>query len=395
MARIKINCDGVDSANLILNSIKNNISSIKNDSYSIYLPPIFGSQYNINSRVWNVINRLSTLEYKLDSIKSVTSSASNKYKMVDNQINIRQIAEKISSKVSKVTRRRDGFYDDWGINERNKQKISKIFNNFDETISNEDEKSDNSNVSVKKKIGISAKFDTKNDNGLKSLGIEGKLKGSISALKGEKTWGEEDFATITAKGDVLKAEGEISGKIGILEKTKDGRVVFNPSIGAKIGGSVSVLSGEIKGKLGSDMIGISSKLGATVGKAEADAELKIGLLDESGKFNPSAKVSAKAEAIAAELNAEVGATVLGTDFKVKGAVNYGVGAHAEAGIDNGKIVVDAGVSLGVGVKLGFEVDVSKTVETVTKAVEELPEAIDTVKGAAVCAWNNVTSFFGF
>jgi hypothetical protein len=41
------------------------------------------------------------------------------------------------------------------------------------------------------------------------------------------------------------------------------------------------------------------------------------------------------------------------------------GAHAEAGYTDGKLKVDVGAAIGVGVSIGFEVDVSGTVDAVT------------------------------
>lgn len=56
--------------------------------------------------------------------------------------------------------------------------------------------------------------------------------------------------------------------------------------------------------------------------------------------------------------------MLGTDIGVSGAVKVGIGAHAEVGYTDGKFKVDVGAALGVGVDIGFEVDISGTVDAV-------------------------------
>lgn len=66
---------------------------------------------------------------------------------------------------------------------------------------------------------------------------------------------------------------------------------------------------------------------------------------------------------------------MGTDLGVTGGVNIGIGAHAEAGLVDGKIKVDIGASIGIGVNVGFEVDPSGTIDAVCDSATGLIDDI--------------------
>ena len=83
--------------------------------------------------------------------------------------------------------------------------------------------------------------------------------------------------------------------------------------------------------------------------------------------------------------------MLGTDVGVTGSLKVGVGAHAEVGYTDGKLKVDIGAAVGVGFDLGFEVDVSGTVDAVvdvaTSAWDGVTDAWDSATDAISDAWN--------
>ena len=56
---------------------------------------------------------------------------------------------------------------------------------------------------------------------------------------------------------------------------------------------------------------------------------------------------------------------------MNGGVNIGVGAHANVGIKEGKFKVDVGASIGLGVNIGFEVDVSGTANYIKEGLKKL------------------------
>ena len=121
---------------------------------------------------------------------------------------------------------------------------------------------------------------------------------------------------------------------------------------------------DAEGHVGNDMLGASGNVTADIGKVAAVASATAGMFNEKGELDPRMKVKASAEAIAIEAKGEAGVTVLGTEAKVSGSVNVGVGAHADVGYEDGKLSFDIGASLGVGVSVGFEVDIGGTVDAV-------------------------------
>lgn len=172
---------------------------------------------------------------------------------------------------------------------------------------------------------------------------------------------------------VLDAEAHASGYAGLNGFDKDGKRIFRPGVGGEVGASVTAFTAAGKLKAGSDMLGAYVGGDVTVGKAEAKAEGKLGF----GKDGFHAYGAASAEAIAAEAHANVGAKLAGTDIKGDVGVNFGVGAHAKAGYSNGKLSLDLGVSVGLGVSANVEIDFSGTVN----AVKDVAKGVgDTVSG---------------
>lgn len=218
-------------------------------------------------------------------------------------------------------------------------------------------------------------------------------QGTIGEISAAATIGGDIFAAAASK-DGKYGNGSVSAKVGTAEAhagvsggmyvyDKDGKKKFAPAVEAKIGASASAFTASADGRLNidpeNDLLGVYGKGEVSVGKAEAQASATASLFNEDGSLNVQAHAKASAEAIAAEAEGSAGITVLGTDIGVNGSVNVGVGAHAEAGIVDGKIKVDVGVSIGLGVSVGFEVDVGGTVDAVCSAAES--------------AWNKFTSWF--
>lgn len=220
-----------------------------------------------------------------------------------------------------------------------------------------------------------------------------KKRGTIAEAKGEakaegsvldgKASGDSKYAEGSAEGKVLTAEAHANaaGGLYVYEKDKDGNTkrVFSPGVSAEVGASASVLDGSAEGRVGlgkdKNALGLYGGVGAKVLTAEAKAKAAVN--------RKEAFVGASAEADVAKVDAHGGVSVLGTDVGVSGAVKFGIGAHANAGITDGKVKVDVGVAVGLGVDVGFEVDVGGTVKGITNGVKSI------CKGSKA-AW---TSFF--
>lgn len=177
------------------------------------------------------------------------------------------------------------------------------------------------------------------------LGGEGELKGDVGGLSGSYA--------------VAKKEYNADAYIGAL------------SIGASAGASFSAFTTEGKAYLGTEDTQVYAKGEATIGRVGAQGGASVGLVDKNGNFNPSAYVDVSAEAIAGEVSGSVGGKIAGTDISATGKLNFGVGAHANVGIHDGKISVDLGASLGVGVGVKVDIDVSGTIKAIGSGVSKV------------------------
>ena len=204
-----------------------------------------------------------------------------------------------------------------------------------------------------------------------------KQKVTILEGKAEKKWEGSIFNYFTgdddtnASIDIGKAEahGSISG--GLYGYDKDGKKVFAPGVAAEIAASVCVLTAQANGKLGNDMFGVKGHGEINVGKASVEGSAKAAFFGKNGELNPQVKVSGSAEALVAEAKGSASLTVAGVEGTVNGSVNFGVGAHADIGIVDGKIKCDIGASLGIGASVGFEIDTKPLVNAVSSQAKAM------------------------
>lgn len=163
---------------------------------------------------------------------------------------------------------------------------------------------------------------------------------------------------------VLDFEAHADAYAGFFGFDDDGNKIFRPGIGTTFGVSATAFTAAGQAMIGDDMLGAYVGGDVTVGRAAAEGEVKIGI-GKDGKF--AAYAGGSAEAIAAEANVNVGAKVAGTDIKGKAGVNVGIGAHANAGYHDGKLSLDFGVAVGVGVSASLEIDFSGTMDKIANS----------------------------
>lgn len=195
--------------------------------------------------------------------------------------------------------------------------------------------------------------------------VEDKIEGSV--LEGQLSGGN-DWAEGSVYGKVLTGEAHAGASVGlyVYTKDKDGNTqkLFSPGVSAEVGASVSALEVGADGRIGlgedKNMLGLYGDANAELLTAEAKAKVALN--------SKEIYAGASAEADLAKVSATGGVSVLGTDVGVNGSLKVGVGAHAEVGYTDGKLKVDIGAAVGVGFDLGFEVDVSGTVDAVSDAV---------------------------
>lgn len=207
------------------------------------------------------------------------------------------------------------------------------------------------------------------------------LDGSISNEKG----------SVSGEVNVLKFNAEASGSAGLyaVKVGPDGKKTYSLSPGAEAKIGVSVTAFEANASANYEIIDgvkVNSNVGVTAGEASATAEGQIGWVD--GDFAAYGK--AEAELIGGEIKGDVSLDVLGVEGKVGASLNYGIGAHAEAGYKDGVLKVDVGASIGVGGSVSFEVDIGGAIDNVAEMYEGAKDTVsdflsdtgDALKGMA-------------
>lgn len=213
--------------------------------------------------------------------------------------------------------------------------------------------------------------------------IKKQVQASASIYKGTYDLGDWGEANVT----VGEAEAHASVSAGLYVIGADGEKKFSPGVNAEVGASVTAFEAGWENQLlGDENFGLNADAKVTVGKAEAKADATAQIFGSDGKLDAQLGASAKAEAIAAEVEGSAGINVLGGEVGVKGSVNVGIGAHADVGYRDGVVKVDIGASLGVGASVALEVDVGGMVDTITDTATAAWEGVKS-------GWKPFTSWF--
>lgn len=213
--------------------------------------------------------------------------------------------------------------------------------------------------------------------------IKKQVQVSASLYKGNYDLGDWGEIAVT----VGEAEAHASVSAGLYVIGADGEKKFSPGVNAEVGASATALEvGWENQLLGDENLGLNADAKVTVGQASVKADATAQIFGDDGKLNMQLGASAKAEAIAAEVEGSVGVNVLGGEVGVKGSVNVGIGAHADVGYRNGIAKVDIGASLGIGASVSIEVDIGGMVDTITDTAEA---AWDGIKNG----WKTFKSWF--
>ena len=199
---------------------------------------------------------------------------------------------------------------------------------------------------------------------LASVGVKGETALWDASISGETAWGGH--------------EGSIA--FGKLEGNAEAYIGWG-GIGASIGGSFSAFTAKERGYLGTEDANVYGEVSVEAGKIGANAGAGVGIFDADGNFDPRLYAGANAELIGGEISGKVGGEIAGVDVGVEGSLNYGVGAHANVGYNDGKFSFDIGASIGVGASVKFEIDVSGAVDAVTETASDI--------------WSGITDIFGW
>lgn len=213
--------------------------------------------------------------------------------------------------------------------------------------------------------------------------VTAKREKSYINLAGEMTG---DIGSMSGNVNILSGEAHASGYLGLYTVGPDGKKKFSPGIGGEIGAGFTAFTAEGLMMLGDDDLGVYVKGNISAGKVEAKAGLDIGLVDKNGKINPQVAFNANMEAIVAEAEMALGGKLLGTDVSGNVGVNFGIGAHADIGIRDGKLSIDIGASLGLGVSADIDIDISGTIDKVAAVVSDAQSVlVDVAEGVGDAA----------
>lgn len=188
---------------------------------------------------------------------------------------------------------------------------------------------------------------------------------SVSFWSADTEIGTKDSSHFSVNASALKADYNAEAFASTV------------GVGVAAGVSVSAFTASEEAQLGNSMLGVYEKAEVSAGKLDADIKGMVGFFDQNGDFNPGLYGGISAEALAGEAKATLGTKVLGTDLSATLGVNYGIGAHANVGFVDGKLSVDVGATLGVGVSAKFDIDVSGSIKALAGAAKS---AVDFVGG---------------
>lgn len=397
MGTTKINVSKVISLSRELNSIKGEITSVRNSTSRLQgqIDYEIRCKNNIDGRISNICHNLSTLENQLVAIRATVEKCATDYQNTDNKIRL---------KASKVE---DFFVPAPTHNKATLSKKNKYLDEFDSDdrswfakFINNDLKKEGSKYFAEaskagKFLGISSagtasgsflywKTDIKNKASLgfkdgkwdiRSFGLSTKASATGALARGEVkgNWG---LANGKASGEFLT--GTISGE-SKATLWDDGK--FNPSLMMKAKAEASALHGDAEGGIGNNQYGVKAKASGDLLYAEAEAEGGIGYIgkDKNGKdtYGASGKLGAMAGVAKGEITGE--ATLFGVDIDVttKGhATSVGAEIGGKISTNGAKAKLDGAFGLGAGIEVSIDWTDAKWVgDSVDKIIDWTGDAI--------------------
>ena len=377
-----------------LRSLESDIRSISN-SLGFQL----AAKANIQNRLRGAANRISAHQGGMSSMHSALQNVINSYERIENMI-----AGNTAVETAKIQEAPGIGYEGSGYGESILEKIKMYLNQTLEMIDDGKYRDFIMGRIDGIKEFLAKVYEGDVDFSMIGLllGLPGIIQGDISEFNSfvdnikdtiiDKTSFDKSFKTDGAlwQGQISCANGSLGASVlayeayadakgGLMTKDKDGNLIFNPNIDAKMGASFTALEAAGAYSVGDDWFGADASGNITVGKVSGEASISAGLRGEDGSFDPHAKLDASAEAILIDAKAQAGVTCLGTKAEVEAGVNVGIGAHANVEIGDGKIACDIGASLGIGASIKFTIDYGGTVDAVKKAA----------KGMAESVWNKI------
>lgn len=210
---------------------------------------------------------------------------------------------------------------------------------------------------------------------------KGTIWGADASWEDEKSKAGAGVSGKLGKAEVyagkIKKEASINAGVYVFER--NGKKFVTPAVEAALGGSFSLIGFELASKrIGNDNVNMAISGGVDVGKVNAKATGCFSVLDKNGRFNPEVSLKGELEALAFEARGKGEIDVMGIKGNVEGSVNFGIGAHAKIGYEDGVFACDIGASLGLGGSVAFEVDTTEVVNAVVSGAKQVGKVTEAV-----------------
>lgn len=185
-----------------------------------------------------------------------------------------------------------------------------------------------------------------------NLEVYAKAEASAHALKGEfeqeRLWGLDKFK---ATGEVLSADVE-----GKAYASLQHNGIWMPGAGVEAEATAAVAKGEVEETIGVEKYNIKGGAEGYVLGAEAEAEAKVGVIQEDGEVSYGVSASAEAGAYLAKGEVTGGFTLFGIEIEGTLGGNVGVGVEAGGAVTTDSLNISAGLSAFLGVNVELEID---------------------------------------
>ena len=214
------------------------------------------------------------------------------------------------------------------------------------------------------------------------LRVGGTKSKSVNALG---AYGAYEGDKLSAQGSATLAEGEAHASgyagFGAYLPNEKGELQLYYGATGEVGASFSVaqVDGSVEYEI-CDFVSIGGEGEISAGKVEGKAGISAGIV--GGEF--AAYGEASAEALAVEAKGSANLDVGGVKGTIGGSANIGIGAHAKGGYHDGKLVFDVGVSVGPGVSVYGELDVSGALDNIADGVGKAVNALSAL--GSECGW---------
>ncbi len=210
-----------------------------------------------------------------------------------------------------------------------------------------------------------------------------------------QTSGDVGYADFSVSAKYLDAEYHVNVGAGVyMVVDKDGKYHTAYGVDATVGGSVSFAeySAEASASFFDDgMLGVQAQ--GEVKELTANAQASAGIQWVDGK-GPEIAATVNAGAYLGTAGGSAGVSVAGIEANVGAQVSVGVGVDGAIGFSDGKFRCEIGIAVGIGIKISFDIDISKFTGLVIDGCKAVWKGIKIAAEAIADAAEAVYDFAG-